>query len=63
MVAGKSNCTVECNPLIGPQLFDLVEAVAAGKKVPPVVRVMENVYDQSQRRRRCQPGSIERLDR
>jgi simple sugar transport system substrate-binding protein len=48
MVAGKLNCTVECNPLIGPQLFDLVEAVAAGKKVPAVVRVMENVYDQSQ---------------
>jgi galactofuranose transport system substrate-binding protein len=48
MVAGKLNCTVECNPLIGPQLFDLVEAVAAGKKVPAVVRVQENVYDQSQ---------------
>ena len=48
MVAGKSNCTVECNPLIGPQVFDLIEAVAAGKPVPRVVRVMESVYDQSQ---------------
>ena len=48
MVAGKLNCTVECNPLVGPQMFDLIEAVAAGKKVPPVVRVKENVFDQSQ---------------
>ena len=28
MVAGKFNCTVECNPLIGPQLFDAVEAIS-----------------------------------
>jgi ABC-type sugar transport system substrate-binding protein len=48
MVAGKLNCTVECNPLIGPQVFDLIEAVAAGKPVPRVVRVKESVYDQSQ---------------
>jgi ABC-type sugar transport system substrate-binding protein len=48
MVAGKLNCTVECNPLIGPQLFDLVRDVAAGKPVPKNVRVQESVYDQSQ---------------
>jgi len=48
MVAGKLNCTVECNPLIGPQLFDLVESVAAGKPVPRNVRVKESVYDQSE---------------
>ncbi len=27
MAAGKLNCTVECNPQIGPQLFDAVDAV------------------------------------
>jgi len=48
MAAGKLNCTVECNPLIGPQVFDLIEAVAAGKPVPRVVRAKEGVYDQSQ---------------
>jgi len=48
MVAGKLNCTVECNPLIGPQLFDLAEAVAAGKPVPHRVPVQEGVFDQSQ---------------
>ncbi len=48
MVAGKLNCTVECNPLIGPQLFDLIEAVAAGKPVPARVAVEEGVFDQTQ---------------
>ena len=48
MAAGKLNCTVECNPLIGPQLFDAVEAIAAGKPVPKRVTAQEGVYDQSQ---------------
>lgn len=48
MVAGKLNCTVECNPLIGPQLFDLIEKVAAGEPVPARVAVEEGVFDQSQ---------------
>ena len=30
MAAGTLNCTVECNPLICPQLFDAVEAIKAG---------------------------------
>ena len=48
MVAGKLNCTVECNPLIGPQLFDAVEAVAAGKTIPKRITVEEGVFEQSQ---------------
>jgi galactofuranose transport system substrate-binding protein len=48
MVAGELNCTVECNPLIGPQLFDAVESILAGKKVPHRVVITEGVYDQSQ---------------
>ncbi|MCA1997618.1 MAG: ABC transporter substrate-binding protein, partial [Armatimonadetes bacterium] len=47
MVAGKLNCTVECNPIIGPQLFDAVEAVVAGKQLPKRIVVEEGVYDQS----------------
>jgi simple sugar transport system substrate-binding protein len=48
MAAGKLNCTVECNPQIGPQLFDAVEAVKAGKSLPKRIPVQEGVYDQSQ---------------
>ncbi len=48
MAAGKMNCTVECNPQIGPQLFDTVEAVKAGKPVPKRIQVNEGVFDQSQ---------------
>ena len=33
MVDGELNCTVECNPLLGPKLFDIVEAVLAAKKL------------------------------
>jgi simple sugar transport system substrate-binding protein len=48
MAAGKLNCTVECNPLIGPQLFDIIKKVAAGQSVPKRIAVEEGVYDQSQ---------------
>jgi simple sugar transport system substrate-binding protein len=48
MVAGKLNCTVECNPLIGPQLFDAVQRIVAGQPVPKRITVQEGVYDQSQ---------------
>ena len=48
MAAGKLNCTVECNPLIGPQLFDAVEAVLAGKKLPKRTQVQEGVFEQAQ---------------
>ena len=49
MVDGKLNCSVECNPLIGPQLFDAVDAVVHGKKLPSKrIVVKESVYEQSQ---------------
>ena len=47
MAVGKLNCTVECNPLIGPQLFDAVEAVLAKKELPRRIVVQEGVFDQS----------------
>lgn len=47
MVAGKLNCTVECNPMIGPQLFDTVAALRAGKPVPKKIVTKEGVFDQS----------------
>jgi simple sugar transport system substrate-binding protein len=48
MAAGKLNCTVECNPLIGPQLFDAVEAIMAKKPLPKRTAVEEGVFEQSQ---------------
>ncbi|OQB86266.1 MAG: ABC transporter periplasmic-binding protein YtfQ precursor [Planctomycetes bacterium ADurb.Bin126] len=48
MVAGKLNCSVECNPLLGPQMFDLVEKIVAGQEIPKRVVVEEGVFDESQ---------------
>lgn len=48
MVAGKLNCTVECNPLLGPALFDAVEKVIAGQQLPKRIASEESVFDQSQ---------------
>ena len=33
MIAGDLNCTIECNPLLGPKLFDVAEAILAAKKL------------------------------
>jgi ABC-type sugar transport system substrate-binding protein len=48
MKDGKLNVTVECNPLLGPQLFDLIEKVANKQEVPHRVVTQEGVYEQSQ---------------
>ncbi|MGN6505386.1 MAG: ABC transporter substrate-binding protein [Tepidisphaeraceae bacterium] len=48
MADGKENAVVECNPLIGPQLFDLVADVVAGKQVPKRIDVKEGVFTQDQ---------------
>jgi ABC-type sugar transport system substrate-binding protein len=34
MMAGKLNVTVECSPLLGPQLMKAVQDVVAGRPVP-----------------------------
>lgn len=44
MAAGKMNVTVECNPLIGPQLMTLVHLVAEGKPIPKRVQSKEGVF-------------------
>jgi len=47
MVAGKLNCTVECNPLLGPAAFDAVEKAVAGETLPKNIVVQDRVFDQS----------------
>ena len=44
MVAGKLNCTVECQPLLGPALFDAIDAYRAGEKLPKKLIVEEGVF-------------------
>ncbi|MBO4236265.1 ABC transporter substrate-binding protein [Pseudonocardia alni] len=45
---GKINYMVECNPLLGGQLMDMVKKVAAGEQVPARVEVTETTFDQAQ---------------
>jgi ABC-type sugar transport system substrate-binding protein len=47
MVAGKLNCSVECNPLLGPAAFDAVEALLSGKSLPKKTVVKDEIFDQS----------------
>jgi simple sugar transport system substrate-binding protein len=42
---GKINCVVECNPLLGQQLFDNAEKVVKGESVPKEQKSIEAVYD------------------
>jgi ABC-type sugar transport system substrate-binding protein len=47
MAAGKLNCTVECNPLLGPAAFDAVEKALKGEQLPKKTVVQDKVYDAS----------------
>ena len=45
---GKINFIVECNPLLGDQLMDLVKKVKAGETVPQRVETEESTFTQEQ---------------
>jgi ABC-type sugar transport system substrate-binding protein len=44
MIAGKLNVTVECSPLLGPQLMAAVKDVVAGKPIPKRIVTEESVF-------------------
>jgi simple sugar transport system substrate-binding protein len=44
MIAGKLNVTVECSPLLGPQLMQIARDVAANKPVPKRITTQESVF-------------------
>ena len=44
ILAGKLNVSVECSPLLGPQLVAVVKDLAAGKPVPRRVVTQESVF-------------------
>jgi simple sugar transport system substrate-binding protein len=44
MIAGKLNATVECNPLLGPQLMTSVTELVSGRPIPKRIVVDEAVF-------------------
>ena len=44
MIDGKLNATVECNPLLGPQFFELALRVVNGESVPKRVPSIEEIF-------------------
>ena len=44
MIAGKLNATIECNPLLGPQFFELALKVVNGQSVPKWVPSIESIF-------------------
>ena len=44
MIEGKSNCTVECNPLQGELLMETAKKILKGEKVDKIVYVDEGVF-------------------
>lgn len=44
MAAGEANVTVECNPLLGPQFFDVCQKLKNGEKVEKWVKSEEGIF-------------------
>ena len=44
MMAGKLNVSVECNPLLGPQLMNIVKDAKAGKELPKRINTEESIF-------------------
>ena len=44
MMAGKLNVSVECSPLLGPQLMSAAKDVVAGKSVPKRIVTKEGIF-------------------
>jgi len=44
MIAGKLNVSVECSPLLGPQLMEAVKDLKAGKTLPKRIVTQEGVF-------------------
>lgn len=44
MIAGKLNCSVECSPLLGPQLMNAVQTYMNGEELPFRINTEEGVF-------------------
>src|SRR4051812_829728 len=47
IVAGKLNCTVECNPLLGPTVFETLDEVRASGKADKKIVMRDELYDET----------------
>jgi galactofuranose transport system substrate-binding protein len=54
MIAGKLNATIECNPLLGPQLMTSVAEVVAGRPIPKRIVVKETMFTMDTARQHIQ---------
>ncbi|HVS52928.1 MAG TPA: ABC transporter substrate-binding protein [Opitutaceae bacterium] len=45
VVDGKINCTVECNPLFGPKVYDAIEKILKGEPVPKEMYNKDGLFD------------------
>lgn len=45
VVAGRISCTVECNPLFGPKVYDTIARILKGESVPKVSYNVDEVFD------------------
>jgi simple sugar transport system substrate-binding protein len=44
MIAGKLNVSVECSPLLGPQLMTAVKDIVTGKTIPKRIETVESIF-------------------
>ena len=51
MTEGTLNCTVECNPLLGPQLMKAIKDYMGGKDLPIRMITAEGVFPAATARR------------
>jgi ABC-type sugar transport system substrate-binding protein len=51
MAAGEMNCSVECNPILGPQLMKAVQDYMAGKDLPLRMITSEGIFPAATARR------------
>jgi simple sugar transport system substrate-binding protein len=47
IVKGEMNATIECSPLLGPQLMEVVKEVVSGKKIERRIITIETDFDAS----------------
>jgi simple sugar transport system substrate-binding protein len=47
MLAGNMNATVECNPLLGPQVMETAVKILKGESVPKTVYSVDHTFDQT----------------
>jgi simple sugar transport system substrate-binding protein len=48
MIEGKLNCSVECSPLLGPQLMKAVKDLMSGKELPLRIITEEKIYTEKE---------------